>query len=103
MASDSLSRFKNTEKIIANGKETYGIWSSFHFLQERPSDDNIGIYQVTSAKEGRPDLISHALYGTPILDWVLLAFNNVTEVFGWPVAGSAIEYPLDSIVFSELL
>jgi len=103
MVIDDFSRFKNTESIIVDGKETFGRWKQFSFLTERPSDELIGVFQVTSATEGRPDLISLAVYGTVYLDWVIIAFNKVYETLNWPRAGDAIEYPFDTVVFPELL
>ncbi len=103
MALDNFSRFINTDPVIYNGLETYGRWKQFSFLAKRPSDDLISVYQVTSQFEGRPDLIAFTLYGNAQLDWVLLAFNNVFETLGWPRTGSLIEYPVDSVVLSELL
>ncbi len=102
MALDNFSRFKDTPLIIEKGVETYGVWKGFPFTKQRPADEFIGIYQVTSQTEGRPDLIANAVYGTPYLDWVLIMFNNISEVFGWPRAGMAIEYPLETIVLPNL-
>ncbi len=100
---DAFSRFKKTPPTIFDGKETYGRWVSFRFLTQRPDESDIGIFQVTSALEGRPDLISQQIYSTPLLDWVLIAFNQVRDPLNWPRAGSAIEYPLDTVVLPELL
>ena len=100
---DQFSRFNNTERIIIDGVETYGTWNQPSFLKKRPQDDQIGVFRVTSALEGRPDLISNNLYGTPVLDWVLISFNGVSNTMNWPKAGDTIEYPLDSVVLPELL
>lgn len=100
---DSFSRFKKTPPTIVDGKETYGRWVDFQFLRERPDEEFIKVFQVTNPVEGRPDLISQAVYGTPLLDWVLIAFNKVRDPFNWPRAGEAIEYPADVIVLPELL
>lgn len=101
--SEQLSRFKNTERIIVDGAETYGTWNQPLFLTKRPSDDKIGVFRVTSAAEGRPDLIANEVYGTPLLDWVIISFNGVRDTMNWPRAGDTIEYPLDSVVLPELL
>jgi hypothetical protein len=100
---DTFSRFKKTPPIIVEGKETYGRWVSFSFLKERPDEENIGVFRVTSALEGRPDLISNQIYSTPLLDWVLIAFNKVRDPLNWPRTGDMIEYPVDAIVLPELL
>ena len=100
---DELSRFKNTPQTIVDGQETYGRWSSFPFLKERPPEEFINVFQVTSALEGRPDLISDQVYGTPLLDWVIIAFNKTRETLNWPKTGDIIEYPSDTIVLPQLL
>ena len=88
--------------IINNNHETFGVWTKFNFLKVRPNEDQIKVFCVTSASEGRPDLISNQIYGTPYLDWVLIAFNNVRDPINWPTAGMIIEYPVDSVVIPEL-
>ena len=100
---DQFSRFNKTEEIIVDGHVTFGAWSSFSFLTKRPDESSIGVFRVTSAVAGRPDLIANQLYGTPLLDWVLIAFNRRRRTLNWPMAGDSIEYPLDSIVLPELL
>jgi len=96
---DDFSRFFQTEELIVDGNETFGVWNRPSFLKTRPSEDKIDRYRVTSRTEGKPDLISNQLYGTPLLDWVLIAFNGVRDPLNWPRAGDTIEYPIDSIVF----
>lgn len=100
---DQFSRFRHTPLIVEDGKETYGTWVEPDFLKTRPSDDNVGFFQVTNQLEGRPDLISNQVYGTPLLDWVLIAFNKVRDPLNWPRAGDMIEYPLDTVVLPQLL
>ena len=95
------SRFTKTELILEDGVETFGTWSMPSYLIERPIDDNIKKFKVMSALEGRPDLIANQLYGTPSLDWVLIAFNGVRDL-NWPRAGDTIEYPIPRIVVTEL-
>lgn len=100
---EDFSRFSRTEMVIVDGKETFGRWSSYSFLKERPAEENIEIFKVTSAVEGRPDLISNQVYGTPLLDWVLIAFNNARGALNWPKTGDLVEYPVESIVVPEVL
>lgn len=97
------SRFAKTEKIILDGSETYGKWVEFSFLKQRPNDDDIGVFRVTSATAGRPDLIANAIYGTPLLDWVLISFNNARGALNWPKAGDSIEYPEERVVVPEVM
>lgn len=98
-----FSRFVKTERIIVDGQETYGTWNQPNFLSKRPPEGDIGVFRVTSAVEGRPDLISNQVYGTPLFDWVIISFNGVVDTLNWPKAGDTIEYPLDKVVLSELL
>jgi len=97
-----FSRFINTDEVVVDGKETLGVWQPPNFIKARPSDDQIGIFRVTNAVEGRPDLISQQLYGTPKLFWVLIAFNKIRNPLNWPKAGSTIEYPSESVVFPQV-
>ena len=100
---DQFSRFQRTESVIFDGVETYGSWVQPSFLAKRPQENQIGVFRVTSALEGRPDSIADQLYGTPLLDWVLISFNNARRSLNWPKAGDTIEYPLDTVVLPELL
>lgn len=99
---DNFSRFFQTPEILEQGKETFGVWVQPQYLKERPDEENISIFRVTTQTEGRPDLIANELYGSPMLDWVLIAFNKVRDPLNWPKAGDAIEYPLDIIVFPQI-
>ena len=96
-------RLFNTDLVMTKGELTYGAWATPSFIKTRPSDNQIRTFKVTSALEGRPNLISLQLYGTEHLFWVLIAFNNARGVLNWPRSGDVIEYPLDSIVLPELL
>ena len=96
-----FSRFGRTEMIITNGVETFGTWTQPSYLLTRPDESLISKLKITSQFAGRPDLISNKLYGTPLLDWVLIAFNNVTEL-NWPKIGDIIEYPASLLVFPSL-
>lgn len=79
-----------------------GAWQRPSWLIHRPEHDRIHTYYVTNRTEGRPDLISNEVYNTPYLDWVIVAFNNPLENLNWPRAGTTIEYPDDSVVYTEL-
>jgi hypothetical protein len=107
---DNLSRLIKTQRIIFKGHETFGSWSSFPWLDRRPEDNQISNFYVTSALEGRPDLIANQIYGSPLLDWVLIAFNSrisnddtAKQTLRWPKAGQIIEFPNPNLVMSSLL
>ena len=97
---DSYSRFSQTQETIYKGNETYGMWSGYDFLNR--DDVATGVFRVPNHLVGRPDRISARLYGTPLLDWAIIAFNNPSEILGWPHAGELIKYPLDSEVFPSI-
>jgi len=98
-------RFLDTDKIIVDGKETYSIWRQPPWLKEKPEDGDILSYVIPSNYEGRPDLISNELYGTPLLGWVVIAFNarffhsDARDVLNWPRTGTLIKLPIRSLVF----
>jgi hypothetical protein len=102
-ADDDFSRFSKTPKVSVDGKETYGQWKPHSFLTQDLDSKYIRAFKVTSATEGRPDKIAKVLYGTSLLSWVLLAYNNVTEPFGWPKSGTIIQYPIDEVVLPQIL
>lgn len=87
---------------IVDGVETVGTWNMPTYLVERPDNSMIYKYYVSSAVEGRPDLIANFVYGTPLLDWVIIAFNNPNDILNWPMAGETIEYPHQDLVMSQL-
>lgn len=99
----NIDRYSKTPKIIEDGVETYGMWRSPKWLQDRPTPDKESRLIVQNNLEGRPDLIASAIYGSPTLFWVLIAYNNVTDVFGWPKAGDVVKYPPITYVLNDLL
>ena len=100
---DSFSRFFKTQQIIFDSETTYGMWSPPSWLLQRPNNSNILKFKVSNKFEGRPDLIANRLYGSPLLDWVIISFNNVLNPMGWPKAGEIIECPSDQIVMPDLI
>ncbi len=104
---DPGSRFQTTDVVlvkVSSGEtvEAFGIWRRPSFLKVKPSNDLIGKYQVPTGLQGRPDLIAAELYGSSSFDWIIIAFNNAMDVLNWPQPGAVIEYPLPSVVFSEI-
>lgn len=99
---NSRSRYRRSQMVIADGVETVGTWSQPSYLKERPDSSFISTFYVTNAHEGRPDLIADRIYGSPDLDWVLIAFNAPNEILNWPTAGTTIEYPSRDLVFAKL-
>lgn len=94
ITTDSTSRFKETETVIKDGRETFGLWTRPTYLfEENLEDEEIIRIQVTQDIAGRPDLISIQQYETSFLDWVIVMFNRPADTLGWPRAGTIIKVP----------
>lgn len=98
---DDFSRFRRTQSVTVGGTVTYGSWARPSWLVERPSGDLVHKLVVSNDLAGKPNLISLRVYGTELLDWVIVSFNNATDL-DWPKVGDVVEYPDDSVVFPEL-
>ena len=100
MAVASDSRFKFTPLINYKGSEVFGEWVKPDFL----TDPTVSYsqYQVPNGREGRTDLISQDVYGTPEYFWVIIAYNHVREPLNWPKAGDIINIPNAANIFSEM-
>jgi len=100
----SNSRFLLSNPILTrDGYETYGIATKPNFLiRENLEPSEIGHEIVTPKSVGRPDRLAETIYGDPNLMWILVIFNNVEDPFNWPVNNQIVEYPIKSVVFSEL-
>ena len=100
MELSAYSRLTKTELVLFDGQETFGRWTN-------PITDelknNMSVYAVDNAHEGRPDLIANELYSISTLDWLLIALNGATDVLNWPRAGSVIRVPARSAITAELL
>ena len=99
---DLYSRFKGTGTTLLDSCEVFGVWTKPSLLTRVLRDDQIQYYVVNNSKAGRPDLISYEIYGTTLLDWLVIAFNR-GEVLNWPRAGQVIKLPISSLVLSELV
>lgn len=97
------SRLKNTPTVRYRDQIIYGMWVRPPFLTTKLRPDQIGTLIVDNTLEGRPDKIAHYLYGSPQLDWILISFNNASDVLNWPRTNDIIKYPLDSVVIPQLL
>jgi len=95
----SSSRFRETEPIIRNGKETYGLWVRPAVVNpDNLEDSDIMTLQATQTNAGRPDLIATEYYGTPQLEWVVVMFNKPLNPLGWPQAGVIYKIPRPQVV-----
>ena len=99
---DSFSRFKETQPIIFDGKETFGSWKMPQFLVQDIDELQIIRIMVTNGRNGRPDLIASDIYGSPQYFWVLIAYNKPKNPIGWPAVGEVIRAPIADIVLANL-
>jgi hypothetical protein len=100
---DSHSRFKETQPIVVDGKETFGMWKIPSFLTQ-PMDEQLDVVRVTvdNTRAGRIDLLARDLYGSYVYGWILIAFNKPKNPVGWPATGEVIRAPSANIVLSNL-
>lgn len=100
---DHYSRFYKTKEIIQDGEITFGRWNPPPWLVKRPDAASVRTFKVQADMEGRPDKIAFVLYGTPLLDWAIIAFNDVQNPLNWPRAGTIIEYPTSAVIFPDFI
>lgn len=97
------SRFKRYIPIIDKGVETWGFWVKPAFLTRKYKSEELGYFRVDSRTEGKPHLIAEEAYGSAEYEWIIIAFNDVADVFTWPRAGDVIRYPLKRSIISDLM
>jgi len=96
------SRFRTTESVLYDGKETFGRWNPPGILTQNLPRNKLIVIKVNNVLEGRPDLISLAYYGTTLLDWLIIAYNNASGALNWPRAGQVISFPTERAVMDQL-
>lgn len=106
MAFDSRtsSRFSDSTPILNRaGNATFGIAKKFRFLDRNNLNENeIDKIIIDADVAGRADLLADKIYGDPNLLWVIMQFNHVENALNWPLNGEVIEFPIATIVFSEI-
>jgi hypothetical protein len=100
MKYNGYSRFRRTPVTIFSDRETVEHWEKPEFLTVELSESAVNTFVVTANYNGRPDLLSQLLYGSPYYDWVLIAYNNVTDTLNWPPTGLQMKYPVSSMVIT---
>jgi len=99
----STSRFRNTEPIVADGVDTFGMLNRFSFLDvDSLNETDIIEFVVDGSSAGRPDLISTRVYGIPFLSWVVILASNPENPLNWPLTHTVLKLPSKSVVFAEL-
>ena len=66
-----------------------GWWEKRNLAQQ---DDDF-IITVEEFETGRPDLISHRVYGKASYAWLVLQYNNIADPITEIVAGASIRMP----------
>jgi hypothetical protein len=96
---DSTSRFTQTEPVIHNGREAFGLWKRPDALNpDMIDEDSIVMFPIDQRLAGRPDIIAQEQYGTPLLEWIIIMFNKPLNPLGWPKVGTVIRMPRRDVV-----
>ena len=96
-----LSRLKNTPSVIFRGQATFGLWAQPSIISKPLNPSDTITVVVPSYQNCRPDLIAKQYYGNSELDWLIIAYNNSQDVFGWPKTGTVITIPSPYIVATQ--
>jgi hypothetical protein len=86
-----FSRFRDVERIRFRGVDTFGTWKVPEVFNNLTEDDVIK-YVVPAGEGGRPDIIAFNQYGNSHLMWILITYNNATDL-DWPRAHEVIDIP----------
>ena len=97
------SRFKLTDTNIYQSRVTKSSWRKPEIFKREIRVEDYYSLTVTNDLENRPDKISNVVYRTPHLDWVIIAYNQVPELFAWPKTGEIIKIPKPELFMPELL
>lgn len=99
VSKEPQSRFKLSQPISIDGIDTYGLLKKFPFLDANSLDEtDIVTIAVTPTLAGKPWAIADRLYGSPVLDWVIILFNRPINPMNWPENGSIIKAPAQKVV-----
>lgn len=104
IAPDHQSRFRFSTPIVTlEGRETFALMSKHFFLNPANlTDDQVQSIEITPELAGRPWLIADQLYNSPILDWVIVLFNKPLNPVNWPLIGTVIKAPIQSVVLPNV-
>lgn len=91
-------RFVQGGVVAINGNKL-GWWERTIYSKS-PTDIT---YVITAKYASRPDLLAFDLYGRAALQWFILQYNNVSDVFVDFTEGTSILLPTRSRLFGELL
>jgi hypothetical protein len=91
-------RFVQGGKVDIKGNRL-GWWERVVFPKS-PTDIS---YTVTAKYAQRPDLLAFDLYGRATLQWFIMQYNTVSDVYEDFTEGTVITLPTRSRLFGELL
>lgn len=98
MRSDQIARGRykmGGTTTVVNGQIRW--WERKIFKQN--VDDLV--FTLPKKYEGRPDLLAHDVYGTYMLSWLVLQFNNIIDVQNEFVSGVKLRLPTSARVSAE--
>lgn len=94
----SSGRYVHGGRVEIKGNRL-GWWDRVIF--KRAATDII--YTISAKYRYRPDLLAYDLYGSSKLQWFIMQYNNVSDLFEDFAEGTEITLPTKSRLFSELL
>lgn len=77
---------KTIKNILTSSK-----WS---MLGDTMNKSSFNLAVIPAGMDGRPDLISHDVYGTPEYWWFICTANNIIDPFEQLKAGKTIKIPI---------
>lgn len=76
------SRYANSEVVYYTENKLLSFKTYKKQVDPTPTLNDM-YYVVTPGTEYRPDLVSHAAYGTPDFWWRIMEANNIKDVFSF--------------------
>jgi len=92
-------RYVQGGEVTVIGGNRLGWWERKIFTK---SSSDIA-FTITPKYANRPDRLAYDLYGRANLQWFILQYNNVTDLFTDFAVGKQIVVPTKSRLFTELL
>jgi len=103
LSRESQSRFRFSTPIVRDNIETFGLMMKHNFLDPKNlTEDDIVSVNITHEFVGKPWAVAEKLYGSPMLDWVIVLFNKPLNPVNWPHMGTVIKAPSINIVLPNV-
>ncbi len=94
----TMGRYNKGGTTAANGSNI-GWWQRTVF----PTSADDMVFNLPQKYEGAPDLLSYDVYGTDLLGWFVMQYNNLIDVENEFVTDVTIRLPTKSRLMSQLL